>query len=95
MVRNMSSISVSNSSSFGPPQLSLETDFTFAAFLPLQLDVKGQQDDEQFLAPIVVGAAAPNQGNDNATFTKLKRPITPDLLDQPPKFKPQNIRRQM
>ena len=33
-------------------------------------------------------------GNVNATFSKVKRPITPCLFDQPPKFKRQNIRRQ-
>ena len=33
-------------------------------------------------------------GNANATFTKVKRPITRDLFDQSPKFKRQNIRRQ-
>ena len=30
----------------------------------------------------------------NATFTKVKGPITRDLFDQSPKFKRQNIRRQ-
>ena len=33
-------------------------------------------------------------GNANATFTKVKRPITRVLFDQSPKFKRQNIRRQ-
>ena len=33
-------------------------------------------------------------GNANATFTKVKTPITRDLFDQSPKFKRQNIRRQ-